>query len=147
MLWALLAAFLRRRPPWMQAGMVGLCTGLFVVANVNAGQRDLGPGPAAALVLAAAVPIGWAFSRALRAELRSRAGGRSTTSRVHAAWATVWLMSVTAAVGTIFGDGGVKVAVIAIVPIVLLAAPGLMGIRALLRRRPDRDHAVPPVTP
>ena len=30
MLWALLAAFLRRRPPWLQAAMVGLCTGIFV---------------------------------------------------------------------------------------------------------------------
>ena len=54
-------------------------------------------------------------------------------------------MSVTAAVGTIFGDGGVKVAVIAIVPIVLLAPPALIGIRALLRRRPEHDRAVPPV--
>ena len=53
MLWALLAAFLRRRPPWLQAGTVGLCTGIFIVANVNAGQRDLRLGPAAALVLAA----------------------------------------------------------------------------------------------
>jgi 4-hydroxybenzoate polyprenyltransferase len=145
MLWALLAAFLRRRPPWLQAGMVGLCTGIFVVANVNAGQRDLRPAHAAALVLAAAVPIGWAFSRALRAELRSRAAGRPTTSRVHAAYAAVWLISVTAAVGTIVGDGGVKVAVIAIVPIVLLAPPAVIGIRALLGRRTERDRAVPPI--
>jgi hypothetical protein len=127
--------------------MVGLCTGTFVVANVNAGQRDLPLAPAAALVLAAAVPIGWAFSRALRAELRSRAAGRATTSRVHAAYAAVWLLSVAAAVGTILGDGGVKVAVIAIVPIVLLAPPALTGIQALLRRHPEHDHAVPPVTP
>jgi hypothetical protein len=56
-------------------------------------------------------------------------------------------MSVTAGVGTIVGDGGVKVAVIAIVPIVLLAPPALMGIRELLRRRPEHDDAVPPVTP
>ena len=53
MLWALLAAFLRRRPPWLQAGTVGLCTGIFIVANVNAGQRDLRLGLAAALVLTA----------------------------------------------------------------------------------------------
>ena len=147
MLWALLAAFLRRRPPWLQAGMVGLCTGIFVVANVNAGQRDLRLGLAAALVLIAAVPIAWAVFRALRAELRSRAAGRPARSWVHAAHAAVWLMSVTAAVGTIFGDGGVKVAVIAIVPIVLLAPPALIGIRALLRGRPENDHAVPPVIP
>ena len=59
----------------------------------------------------------------------------------------MWLISLTAAVGTIFGDGGVKVAVIAIVPIVLLAPPALIGIRALLRGRPENDHAVPPVIP
>ena len=147
MLWALLAAFLRRRPPWLQAGMIGLCTGIFVVANVNAGQRDLPLGPAAALVLAAAVPVGWAYSRALRAERRSRAAGRPNTSRVHAAYAAVWLIAVTAAVGTILGDGGVRVAVIAIVPIVLLSPSALAGTQALLRRHPEHDHAVPRVTP
>jgi hypothetical protein len=146
MLWALLAAFLRRRPAWLQAGMVGLCTGIFVVANVNAGQRDLRLGSAAALVLAAAVPIGWAYSRALRAGARSRAAGRPNTTWIHAAYAAVWLISVAAAVGTILGDGGVRVAVIAIVPIVLLAPPALTGIQALLRRHPEHDHAVPPVT-
>jgi hypothetical protein len=147
MLWALLAAFLSRRPPWLQAGMVGLCTGIFVVANVNAGQRDLPLAAAAALVLAAAVPIGWAFSRALHAGLQSRVAGRPATSRVHAAYAAVWLIAVTAAVGTAVGDGGVRVAVIAIVPIVLLAPPALSGIRHLVRRRVSHDHAAPPVTP
>jgi hypothetical protein len=57
----------------------------------------------------------------------------------------VWLISVTAAVGTSVGDGGAKVAVIAIVPIVVLAPSALMGIRALLRRRPEHDRAVPPI--
>ena len=99
MLRALLAAFLRKRPSWLQAGM-----------------------------------------------LRSRAARRPTTTLVRAAYAVVWLMAVTAAVGTLLGDGGMKVAVFAIVPIVLLAPPALVGIRALLRRRPEHDRAVPPVT-
>jgi hypothetical protein len=124
--------------------MVGLCTGIFVVATVNAGQRDLRLGLAAALVLTAAVPISWAFSRALRAGLRSRAAGRQGRSWVHAAHAAVWLLSVTAAVPTVFGTA-VRVAVIAIVPIVLLAPPALIGIRTLLRRRPEHDRAVPPI--
>jgi hypothetical protein len=147
MLWALLAAFLSRRPPWLQAAMVGLCTGLFLVANVNAGQRDLRLDAAVALVLAAAVPIGWAFFRALGAQQRSRAAGGTRASSTHAAYAAVWLLSVAAAVGTVLGDGGVKVAVIAIVPIVLLAPAALLSIRALLGGRTDRDHAVPPVAP
>jgi hypothetical protein len=144
MLWALLAAFLRARPPWMQVGMVGLCTGLFVVANVNAGQRDLRVSSASLLVLAVTTPTGWACSVALRGQFRACEAGRPRTARVHAAQAVVWLVSLAAAVGTLLGDGGVKVAVIAIVPIVLLAPPALAGIRALLGRRASRDHAVPP---
>jgi hypothetical protein len=46
-------------------------------------------------------------------------------------------------------DGGMRVAVIpavtAIVPIVLLAPPALIGIPTLLRRRPEQDRAVPPI--
>ena len=143
MLWALLAAFLRRRPPWLQAGMVGLCTGLFAVADVNAGQRDLPLAAAAALVLAIAVPVGWAFHHALRAELRRGAAGLPATSRVRAAYAVVWLAAVTAAVGAGLGDGGVRVAVIAIVPIVLLAPTALAATVALLGRGDGR--AAPPV--
>jgi hypothetical protein len=59
----------------------------------------------------------------------------------------VWLVSLAAAVGTLLGDGRVKVAVIAIVPIVLLAPPALVGLRALLGRRANPDHAVPPGLP
>jgi len=36
-------------------------------------------------------------------------------------------------------------AVTAIVPIVLLAPPALIGIPTLLRRRPEQDRAVPPI--
>ena len=56
-------------------------------------------------------------------------------------------MSVTAAVDTILGDGGVKVAVISIVPIVVLAPSAVIGIRAPFRRRSEHDHAAPPGTP
>jgi hypothetical protein len=146
-LWALLAAFLRRRPPWLQAGMVGLCTGLFPVAHLEAGQRDLPLAAAVALLLTAAVPAGWAFHRALRAELRRAAAGRPATSRVRAAWAVAWLVSVGAAVGAGLGDGGVRVAAIAIVPIVLLAPAALAGILALLRGRQEDGRVPPPVLP
>jgi hypothetical protein len=42
MIWALLAAFLRNRPPWLQAVMFGTCTGLVVAA------RAFSPLPASA---------------------------------------------------------------------------------------------------
>lgn len=147
MLWALLAAFLRRRPPWVQAGMLGLCTGLFVVADVNAGQRDLRWIVAVALGLTIAAPSAWGFFRALRAEVRGRTAGRQRAPWVHVASAAVWLAAVTAAVSTLLGDGGVRVAVIAIVPIVLLAPAALVGVGALLRRRSGHDPVVPRVLP
>jgi hypothetical protein len=40
MLWALLAAYLTKRPPWVQSCVVGSCTGLFVAAGANADERD-----------------------------------------------------------------------------------------------------------
>ena len=56
-------------------------------------------------------------------------------------------MSLTPAVSTGLSDGGARVAVTAIVPIVLLAPPTLVGIRALLGGRAERDHPVPPGPP
>jgi hypothetical protein len=50
----------------------------------------------------------------------------------------VWLLSLIAAISAVFGAGGLKVVVLAIVPIVLLAPPALVSIRALLGRSPAR---------
>jgi hypothetical protein len=59
--------------------------------------------------------------------LRSRAAGQPATVRVHVAFTAVWLGSLSAAVRTLLGDGGLRVAVPAIVPIVLLAPPAVTG--------------------
>jgi hypothetical protein len=57
---------------------------------------------------------------------------------VRVAYAGAWLLSIVAALLALFGDGGLKIAVLAIVPIVLLAPPALLGVRALLGRpKPD----------
>lgn len=40
MVWALLAKFLLSKPAWVQAVMLGLCTGLFVTAAAKANDRD-----------------------------------------------------------------------------------------------------------
>jgi hypothetical protein len=143
MLWALLAAFLTRRPPWVQAGMVGLCTGLFVVGNVNAGPMNLHLGYAVTVVVTVAAISGGAF---LSAQLRRRAANRTPPVWVLTTYVAVWLVALAAAVGTLFGDAGVRVAVVAIVPIVLLTPSAFDGVRALLGRRPDPDPAIDAVT-
>jgi hypothetical protein len=56
----------------------------------------------------------------------------------------VWVLSLLAAVRALFGAGGLKVAALAIVPIVLLAPPALGGIRALLHRPRTPETGAPP---
>jgi peptidoglycan/LPS O-acetylase OafA/YrhL len=137
MVWALLAAFLRNRPPWAQAVMFGMCTGLFVAASAMGVQRIARMGSATPVVLVVAAFAGGAFYVALRSHLRSRSAARERGAWVHVAYAAVWLFSVCAAVRALLGAGGLRVAVLAIVPIVLLAPPALVGLRALSGRRAE----------
>jgi hypothetical protein len=145
MIWALLAAYLTKRPPWVQAAVFGACAGLFVAAVANADVRDPLISSVALLVATAAVVTGGAFFLALRAQRHRRATGGAPPAWVHAAYAGIWLLSLGAAVRALFSDGGFKVAALAIVPIVLLAPPALVGIRALLRR-PSQDGPAEPTT-
>jgi hypothetical protein len=46
MIWALLAAYLTKRPPWVQALVFGLCVGLFVATAAEANERDVPTVPA-----------------------------------------------------------------------------------------------------
>jgi 4-hydroxybenzoate polyprenyltransferase len=143
-IWALLAAFLTKRPPWVQAIVVGLCTGLFVTAGAYANERDPLIGWVVLLVLAVAVLAGAAFYLALRARLRHGwAAGSAPPTWVNLVYAAVWLLSLIAAIRALFGAGGLKVAVLAIVPIVLLTPPALVSIRALLGRSPAHDGDAP----
>jgi len=146
MIWALLAAYLTKRPPWVQAVVVGACTGLFVAAVANADARDPRIGSIVVQVVTGAVASGGAFFLALRAGLRRRREESGPPTWVHAAYAGVWLLSIGAAVRALLSDGGFKVAVLAVVPIVLLAPPALLGIRTLLRR-PTRKGASAPQGP
>jgi heme/copper-type cytochrome/quinol oxidase subunit 2 len=144
MIWALLAAFLTKRPAWVQAVVVGLCTGLFVAAGAYANQRDPLINSVVLLVLAVAVVAGVGLYLALRARLRHGwAAGSAPPTWVSLVYAAVWLLSLIAAISALFGAGGLKVAVLAIVPIVLLAPPALVGIRALLGRSPAHDGDAP----
>jgi hypothetical protein len=70
MLWAFLAAYLTKRPAWVQALVVGLCTGLFVAAAAEANQRDPLINSVILLVLVTGAAAGTAFYLALRAQRR-----------------------------------------------------------------------------
>jgi hypothetical protein len=136
-IWALLAAFLRKRPPGVQAVMFGSCTGLFVAAGLLGVQRIVEPGSSTLLVLVVAVPAGTAFYGLLLA-YRRRGTAPEAAIRVHAAYAVVWLLLLSAAVRELLRANGYRVAVLAIVPIVLMAPPALVGLRLLLGGRTRR---------
>lgn len=139
MIWAFfLAAYLTKRPAWVQALIVGLCAGLFVATAAKANEGDLMISSVALLVLVAGAVAGTAFYLGLRAQHRH--GWRTATAEpvwVDLVYVIVWVLSLLAAILAPFGAGGLKVAALAIVPIVLLAPPAIAGIRVLLRRRPS----------
>lgn len=145
MIWALLAAYLSKRPAWVQALVVGLCTGLFVVTAAKANQREPLISSMVLLVLVVGAIAGAAFYLALRAQQRHGwSAGAAQPVWVDLAYAAVWILSLLAAVRALFGAGGLKVAALAIVPILLLAPPALGGIRALWRRPRTPEAGAPP---
>ena len=144
MIWALPAAYLTKRPAWLQALVFGLCAGLFVTAAVESNNGHPGIGEVISLVLGIAVVVGGAFCLGLRAQVRRRPHGEGAPAWVHVAYVLAWLLAIVAALLALFGDGGFPVAVLAIVPIVLLAPPALVGIRALLGRQGPDASSTPP---
>jgi len=146
-IWALLAAYLTKRPAGVQAVVFGLCAGLFLTAAVESDDRDPGIGTVVLLVLGIAVVLGGAFYLGLRARLRRRTGGDGPPTWVQIAYSGAWLLAIVAALLALFGDGGLRVAVLAIVPIVLLAPPALVGLRALLGRPRPQNSSAPAVHP
>jgi hypothetical protein len=145
MLWALLAKFISKRQPWVQAVIFGLCVGLFVTAAAEANQRNPLISITVLLVLVVGAVAGGAFYLALRGQVRHGwTVGTIPPTWVSLAYAAAWLSSVLAALAALLGAGGIKVAVLAIIPIVLLAPPALVGIRTLAGRPPRRLTAVRP---
>jgi hypothetical protein len=136
-IWALLAAYLTKRPPWIQAVVFGLCVGLFVAAADHANDREPVLSTVVIQVLAFAAVVGGPFYLGLR----SHTAVADPPTWVDVAYAAAWVLALVAALLALFGEGGLKVAVLAIVPIVLLAPPALVGIRMLIERR---GHPGPP---
>jgi hypothetical protein len=143
MIWALLAAFLRKRAPWVQAVMVGVCTGLFVAAGTLGVARAVSVGSGTFLVLAIALVVGAAFYGARRAHQPGRARARPPGPGAHVAYVALWVGFCAAAIRALVVAGGPRVAVFAIVPLVLLAEPALAGARALSGGRPMRSTEHP----
>ena len=145
MIWALLAAYLTKRPAWVQASVVGLCAGLFIATAAEANERDPLISSVVPLVLVAGAIAGSAFYLALRAQQRhARKTGTAPPLWVGLSYAAVWVLSLLAATRALFGEGGLKVATLVIVPIVLLTPPAVAGIGALLRRPRTSQPGAPP---
>jgi len=137
MLWALLAKLLLRQPPLVQAVALGLSTGLFATAAAEANNRDPKVSSTVWLALvwggasAALYYAGFVVQRR-----RGPAGDGSASGWVYALYAAVWILGLVAALLALLGDGGLKVAALAIVPLVLLAPSALHGLRLVVHRAP-----------
>jgi hypothetical protein len=66
MIWALLAAYLTKRPPAVQAAVFGACAGLFVASVANSDVRNPLIASVVLLVLVVGVLAGGAFFLSLR---------------------------------------------------------------------------------
>jgi hypothetical protein len=129
MVWAMMAAFLMRKPPLVQASVVGLSCGLFVAAAAEADGRSPQPGPTAALVVLVGFVTGGLFYLGLRAQHVAASSASDLPRWIRVVYVVVWLFSIVAALRALFGAGGFKAAAPAIVPIVLLGPTALAGLR------------------
>jgi hypothetical protein len=135
MIWALLAKFLLKQPAWVQATALGLCTGLFATAATEANQRD--PAIDATVLMALIWGAVAAALYYLGFVMQSRRGALAQHAAppwLYALYSAVWLLGLAAAVLALFGDGGLKVAVLAVVPLVLLAPAAFYGMRHITHR-------------
>jgi flagellar biosynthesis protein FliQ len=132
MVWAMLAAFLTRRSPLVQSLVVGLCCGLFVAAAADANDRSPRIAPTVVLVIVVGLVIGGLFFAGLRAQHVAVRSGSEPPRWVTIVYVVIWLLSLGSAIRALFGEGGFKVAVLAIVPIVLLGPTAIAGMRSLL---------------
>jgi hypothetical protein len=137
MVFALLARFLLKQPLLVQAVVLGLCTGLFVSALAQANERDPAINATVRLVLIWGAAAAAMFYAGFVVQSRSgEAVDRAAPKWLYAVYAVVWVFGLAAALFALLGEGGFKVAALAIVPLVLLAPTALYGIRMILHRAP-----------
>lgn len=136
MVWALLAKFLLSKPAWVQAVVLGLCTGLFATAAAQANERNPAIDKTLLMVLI------WATVAAvlyyLGFTIQNRRGAalsdHAAPPWLYTVYVAVWLVGLGAATLALFGEGGFKVAILAVVPLVLLAPTAFHGMRQLTHR-------------
>lgn len=135
MLFAMLAAFVTRKPPIVQAIVLGLCSGLFVTTAAQANARIVLLDTVIVQVVVTGVISGAAFYVGLMSQ-RRRGWTPASPGPVwlYAVYSVVWVAALIAALLAMFGEGGFKVAALAIVPLVVLGPPALQGFRLALRR-------------
>jgi hypothetical protein len=117
----------------VQAVVLGVCTGLFVTTAAEAQERAPVLEVVAGQILVTAVVAAALFLVGFRMQ-HPRPGGGENRRWLHWLHCAVWLVGIAAAVYALFGQGGVKVAALAIVPLVLIAPPALQGLRLILGR-------------
>ena len=148
MMWALLAKFLLKQPPLVQAAVLGLCTGLFVTAAAEANERDPAISAVILLVLFWGVLSGALYYAGFRYQGRRGPAAEHAAPRwLYVLYAAVWVCGVVAALLALFGAGGIKIAALAIVPLVLLAPTAFYGIRMALHRLPTSSGRMTPRGP
>jgi len=114
--------------------VLGVCTGLFVTTAAEAQERAPVLEVVAGQILVTAVVAAALFLVGFRMQ-HPRPGGGENRRWLHWLHCAVWLVGIAAAVYALFGQGGIKVAALAIVPLVLIA------------RRRSRDFASSSVGP
>jgi hypothetical protein len=135
MLWAMLAAFLTRKPPLVQAVVVGACTGLFVAAAAEANERNPTIERTALLVLVWGCAAGVLFYVGLITQRRHGwVPSEPGPGWLYGVYTVFWLLGIVAAMAALLGEGGFKVAALTLVPLVLIAPTALQGIRMRLGR-------------
>src|ERR1700712_2001479 len=106
MIWAGLDALLTKRPAWVQALVVGLCTGLFVATAAEANQREPLITSVVLLVLVAGAVGRPAFYLVRRAQKRHGwRAGPAAPAWVALVYASVWVLSLLAAARAVSGAG------------------------------------------
>src|SRR5262249_45290436 len=123
---------------FLQSLVVGLCCGLFVAAATDANDRSPRIAPTLLLIVVVGLVIGGLFFLGLRAQHVAASSGSEPPRWVTIVYLVIWLLSLISAVRALFGEGGFKVAVLAIVPIVLLGPTALAGLQTLARTGRER---------
>jgi hypothetical protein len=131
----LLAKFLLGQPAWIQATVLGLSTGLFATAAAQANERDPTIDATVLMVLFWGACAAVLYYLGIKMQSRRGAAAEHTAPPwLYTLYSVIWLSGLAAATLALVGEGGFKVAVLAVVPLVLLAPAAFYGVRHFTHR-------------